>query len=381
MDPNENGVNDEVPLTGQIDEGWATDPFTFVSNAFVQNNRIMGSTNPIVAPGCYVSPEGQVRCNWTEDAYREALRYMNKLYASGLLDSQTYTQNGEQMASKLKTKPHLVGAAPGGLMPEAPYAFTECDQDDWRDWTCLPPLQGPEGVRLCYQSDYDYFYNCNGLITCDCENPEAAIHLFDLLSSTEGTLVQGYGQQDVNWAYCDASDGVSIGDGAPLYRPLDAEQSSAWPPDVHIGASFLAYRNALFMEENTFNGERALIDWTDMYHPYSPGLASVFPNIAYTAEQSRRIAQYTATINSYVEQVTVQFITGSLNVDTDWQAYLSMLGRGIRRCYSRLTTIWTSKSSGRKYPLCPSKSCGKPRIASSMPMTFLCRPFCPRRGS
>lgn len=331
MDPNGNGIKDEIPLTGQINSGWATDPFTFLSNSFVQNNMILGSTNHVVAPGCYLDESGKVHLAWTEDAYRDALRYINRLYSEGLLDSQTYTQNNEQMDARLRSEPHLVGAAPGGLMPEASYGLVTGEDNDWKDWTCLEPLEGPDGVRLTYQSDYDYFYNCNGLITRDCEYPEIAAQLFDLLCSTEGTLVQSYGKENVNWEYCSAEDGVTMNDTAPLYRYISSSENAStngtagWPPDTHIGSSFLSFRNAMRVD-NEFNGEQFLWDLAALYEPYSPGMESVFPNLAYTAEQSKQITQYTTTIENYVSQSMVQFITGSLSVESDWDAYLSMLG-------------------------------------------------------
>jgi putative aldouronate transport system substrate-binding protein len=337
MDPNGNGIADEIPLTGQVSAGWAIDPFTFLSNSFVHNNNIMGSSNQIVAPGCYVAQGGEVRCNWVETGYRDALAYMNRLYREGLLDNQTYTQNGEQMDARVEATPHLVGAVPGGLVPEATYAFVSDGVDAWKNWTCLPPLAGPDGTQLSYQSDYDYFYNCNGLVTRDCAYPEIAVQLFDLLSSTEGTLVQSYGTENVNWTYRDAQDGEAMNDTVPLYEYIGTSTSAGtdtgsaatstdgWPPDVAIGSSFLAFRNAMMLKTDSFNGEQALWDWAELYEPYSPGAESVYPNIAYTEEELHKISLYTATIDTYVDQATVQFITGSLNTDTDWDAYIAML--------------------------------------------------------
>jgi len=326
MDPNGNGIQDEIPLTGQVDEGWATDPFTFLSNAFVHNNRILGSSNQTVAPGCYIAEENQVRCNWVEDGYRDALRYMHRLFQEGLLDGRTYTQNSRQMESRILAEPHLVGAVASGQMPERYLTGGYLsNNDEWVHWTCLPPLQGPDGLQLSYQSNYDYFYNCNGLVTKDCQYPEIAVQLFDLLCSTEGTLVQGHGAEGTSWAYCEEGEGLGL-DGSPaLYQVQEsAARGNAWPPDVHVGSSFLAFRNALMVEDEN-NGEKLLLSWAEAYDPYSPGEHTVFPNIAYTYEQSMAISTYASTIDAYVEQATVQFIIGALDVERDWEAYLSIL--------------------------------------------------------
>lgn len=337
MDPNGNGLQDEIPLTGQIDDGWATDPFTFLSNAFVHNNRIIGSSNQTVAAGCYVSEEGEVVCNWVTEAYRDALRYMNRLFREGLLDRRVFTQNGRQMEARILSNPHVIGAVASGQVPERYLSGGYMsDSNDWSLWTCLLPLQGPDGLRLSYQSNYDYFYNCNGLVTKDCQYPEAAVQLFDLLCSTEGTLVQGHGPEGVSWSYCENGEGYGL-DGSPaLYQVKESTlRSSAWPPDVHVGSSFLAFRNAL-MAEDEFNGEKLLLSWAEAYDAYSPGAHTVFPNIAFTYDQSVAVSTYASVIDSYVEQATVQFIIGSLDVERDWDAYLSILQSMGQEEYHRI---------------------------------------------
>lgn len=326
MDPNGNGLKDEIPLTGQIANGWATDPFTFLSNSFVHNNRIIGSSNQTVAAGCYLSEDGQVRCNWVEDGYRDALRYMNRLFREGLLDQRTFTQDGRQMEAHILANPHMVGAVASGQMPERYLSggiFS--DSDDWSHWTCLLPLKGPDGFQLSYQSNYDYFYNCNGLVTRDCAYPEAAVQLFDLLCSTEGTLVQSYGEEGISWSYCENGEGYGLDSEPALYKSQESTlRHNAWPPDVHVGSAFLAFRNALMVEDE-LNGEKLLLNWAESYDAYSPGAHTVFPNIAYTYDQSLAVSMYASVIDSYVEQATVQFIIGTLDIEQDWDAYLSIL--------------------------------------------------------
>ncbi len=334
MDPNGNGVADELPLTGQIVDGWATDPFTFLSNAFVQNNVIQGSTNATVAPGCYVDAGGVVHCNWVEDAYRQALRYMHSLYAEGLLDPQTYTQNGTQLGARLDAEPHLVGAVACGSVPNVNDLFLG-QGERWRDWTLLPPLEGPDGVRWCYQQNYDYFYNCNGLISRDCAYPEIAVQLFDLLISTEGTLVQNYGMEHVNWDYCGAEAGTALDGSVPAYtvygmesyEPAMAEYGYSamyWPPDVQIASCTLGYRNAILCAQENFP-EKLLWQWAEVYDQYSPGKDSCYPNAVFSSPIVQGETSSAHSITQYFMSCAVKFITGAMDIETEWDAYLTRL--------------------------------------------------------
>ncbi|MBR3105696.1 MAG: hypothetical protein IKH30_00775 [Clostridia bacterium] len=327
-DPNGNGLKDEIPLTGQIAEGWATDPITFLSNSFVHNNTIFGSTNQTVAPGCYVD-DGQVKCTWAEEGYREALRYLRDLCREGLLHSQAFTQNGRQLSARLEAEPHLVGAVASGYFPKVEDHVL--DNGTYSEWVCLPPLAGPDGTRMSYQSGYDYFYNCNGLLTRDCRYPDIAIQLFDLLASSEGTLVQNFGQEGIDWVWCEADDGMGIDDSPAIYRflwenqgiPRDKQQY--WPADVQICSNFDSFRKGALVGEGTFNGENELWKCAELYEQYSPGKDSVYPNIVSSEEASKKLVNYQSAIGQYVRQSTIYFITDYMNLDSDWNAYLSML--------------------------------------------------------
>ena len=45
----------------------------------------------------------------------------------------------------------------------------------------------------------------------------------------------------------------------------------------------------------------------------------------YTMEESEQISELLATVNSYVREMQLQFITGVLSLDHDWDEYLRHL--------------------------------------------------------
>ena len=131
--------------------------------------------------------------------------------------------------------------------------------------------KGPDGVRLSYQSTYDYFYNCNGLITRDCEHPWEAAQLFDLLASAEGTMVQNYGPEGIGWEWCDTSVGSGINGSRALYRVNMLKiQNNAWPPDVQICSLYDTFRRGRLVEEGVLNGEDILWQCAATYEPLQP---------------------------------------------------------------------------------------------------------------
>ncbi|MFQ8979234.1 MAG: hypothetical protein ACLR6I_00695 [Waltera sp.] len=51
--------------------------------------------------------DGKVNYSVMTDEYKQALTFINKLYAEGLLDTQTFTQDSNQFAVSLNNEEHL----------------------------------------------------------------------------------------------------------------------------------------------------------------------------------------------------------------------------------------------------------------------------------
>lgn len=83
-DPNGNGQADEIPLLDvkmESSRPWLLAAFGIKEWGIEENN-------------------GKVRYAPMEEAYKEYLTYMHKLYEEGLLDSETFSQSDEQKKAK-----------------------------------------------------------------------------------------------------------------------------------------------------------------------------------------------------------------------------------------------------------------------------------------
>ena len=54
-----------------------------------------------------------------------------------------------------------------------------------------------------------------------------------------------------------------------------------------------------------------------------PGM--ITPDLVFEGQDAQTISEGTLTIGGYVNQATVQFVTGDLDVDKDWDTYLQKL--------------------------------------------------------
>ena len=340
QDPNGNGVADEIPITGYLD-GWSSDPFVFISNAFLQNNNMISNTNPIIAGGFMIDEAGKVKYNLISEEYRDALRYMNKLFAEGLLDSQTYTQTADQCNATLEAEEHLCALMGGGAMPENVDFWAQTD-GAWQNWTLLPPLKGPDGVQLAYTGLYSYFNSCNGLVSSDCEYPEVAVSLFDLLASEEGTRVQGDGIEGLGWKW--DAEGTGLTGGPSKWRKLIPDKrkedgsydwaaygydfaDATWDSDAQIASAIASLREGEAVADPKMNVEAVLYNCALVYDEYAYDINSIIPDMPYTEEQSKKIAEYAVSVGAYANSATIRFITGDMDVEADWETYLAEMNK------------------------------------------------------
>ena len=336
-DPNGNGKADEIPMTGFVG-GWSTDPTVWLTNAFIQCNKPLSNTNPTPGAGLVVSEDGKIEYQVMKEEYRDALAYMNKLYSEGLLDSQTFTQDETQFTASLDSEENIVALYAGGGVNVDGKNFWANKPGKWQDWTILEPVEGPDGVRLAAKSLTDYFGSCLGVVSASCKNPEIAVALFDFLASEEGTLVQSFGPQGLAWDYVD--EGTALDGGTAKYANYKIDEDydwvgngykkaygdhSYWLSDAMIGSRTVDYRNGQLIENPELNTEYTFQAAAQKYEPYSPKDESIVPNLVFDGQDAQTISESTITIGGYVDQSMVQFITGELNIEKDWDAYIEQL--------------------------------------------------------
>lgn len=336
-DPNGNGIADEIPMTGFIG-GWATDPTVWMINSFVQCNNPLSNTNPTVGAGLVVK-DGKIEYSVMKEEYREGLRFMNRLYKEGLLDNQTFTQDNTQFSAALKNEEaHLVAVYPAGG-PQVDDAFWNNEDGVWQDWEIFEPVAGPEGVRLAAVGVDNYFAASIGSISANCKYPEIAVALFDFLATEEGNNVQAFGPEGLGWDW--TSEGTSLAGGTPAYQkytiPEDydwlgngwekeyPDKHRAWAADASVRCSSARFRGELKIDDPSHDGEYYLQAAAEKYSPYDPGNETLVPNLVFEGQDAQLISEGTLTIGGYVNQAMVQFVTGDLDVDKDWDTYLDKL--------------------------------------------------------
>ena len=250
-------------------------------------------------------------------------------------------RDNTQFAATLKNETPLVAVYPAGG-PQTDDEFWANKDGEWQNWEVFAPVEGPDGVRLCTKGLDNYFGMGIGSISSTCEYPVIVTALLDFLASAEANNVQSYGPEGLGWNF--TNEGTSLAGGTPtvekLIIPEDYDwlgngyakdysgengKHYRWASDASVRWSSARARGEVKVPDPDHDTEFYLQKAGELYQPYEPALETLVPNLVFEGSDAQIISEATLQIGGYVNQALVQFITGDLNIETQWDEYLTTL--------------------------------------------------------
>jgi len=310
QDPNGNGIADEIPMTAAVGQG---SPITMLMNAFIYDDL---TTHLIMQ-------KGKVDINANKPEWKEGLGYIQGLVKDGLLDPGAFTQNWEALQKIGNNDPQILGV--GGLFPW--YVAEKYQNDYW----AVPPLIGPHGVQ--YAAYTPSAPAGAHFVLTNKASPEAqvaAIKMLDYFFTLDGFLRAGWGEEGKDWRK-PGPDDVALNEKLPPVfaniplKPDEKPHNSQWekiaiyywPMEWFQG--WVAAKDVRSPE----GFERKLQEATYLYDGKHP--EEVFPHWAIwiDPEQADETAMLKQNITDYINQNALQFVTGSKDIDKEWDAYVA----------------------------------------------------------
>jgi len=329
QDPNGNGVADEIPMSGAELIGWHTGIEEFLMNSFVFYQMIDTNSERLM-----LDDEGMVQASYAQDGYKEGLKYLADLYAEGLIDPNALIQDRDQLQIignndiGVEDGVNIVGAIPGGWFGQFTQVLYADEGGRADEWVIIGPLEGPDGVRTAGYAPWGISNYGGWVISADSEYAEAAFRLGDFLYNVEATTRNVFGEPDVDWRWA-TEDEVGLDGGPALYTNL-SDFGDEGNTNQHWNQAGITYRTAEYRLAQTDDGnqyvEVHLLEATrDKYVPTAPDPSQLIPPLVFGTEESREISDLKLALDTYVDQMFVEFVTGSIPVDDAWEEYMMTL--------------------------------------------------------
>lgn len=316
-DPNGNKKADEVPMSGSVNWNWSS-PIPFLMNAFIydddQTYLLMNNDKVDFAPN--------------QDGWKQGLTYIKSLYEEGLIDIGAFSQNADAYkALGDNAEAVILGAAPA--MHTAVFV-SDPSRLHADVYNPVPPLTGPGGKSY---ATYNYPSAPGGdFVLTNKASKEvqiASIKLLDYMFTIDGQIQSSFGKEGLDWRKPESGE-KAVEEGAvptltkiPLQQG-EAPRNSTWSS---LGQYFQPkdFRDSWVQALDIYQAtgyERRLQEATHLYDGKEPD--QVFPHWALWIDPALtdEVAMLKTNIESYIDQNAVQFITGNLDIDKDWDSYV-----------------------------------------------------------
>lgn len=336
QDPNGNGIADEIPMSGASSNAL----LMFLQNMFIYAD---GNENWYLPLS---ETNGQLEVCYDKEAYRDFLRYVKQLYDEKLIDPQIFSYTDAQYNTLMSADPSLVGVSQY-------WAYTPM-LGHTDKWVVLPALEGPTGLRQASSA----VPPCNAqmAITKDCEHPEIAFAFmtFQYIDKWD-RITYRWGEEGVDWERA-PEDALSayedIGIPADMILHNDiwyTVQNTIWNGACEFPAIVTGdQQNSAITSTETCEYQYALQYMGNV--PYYIPFEDQVDDIIYTVDEYNEWNDVRSSVSSYMSECRALFMTGEMDIEKDWDAYLEELeAMGYKEltamdqaAYERTYGVWTA---------------------------------------
>ncbi|HML47194.1 MAG TPA: extracellular solute-binding protein, partial [Clostridia bacterium] len=184
QDPNQNGLQDEIPYAFCYNEGHANNMGETVFGPF-----------GLIGPSYYLNVrDGNVFYAIEDPAYVQAIQFARTMYEEGLMDVEAFTQDTARMYAKGNAETPVYGLVNGWTGDvEVGTARVGVSGTMYQP---LPPVTGPEGVTVWKNEPAGI--NANRLnMSITAENPELIARWADLLYTEDESIQEIWGMYGI----------------------------------------------------------------------------------------------------------------------------------------------------------------------------------------
>lgn len=303
-DPNGNGKADEIPISLLNDDGGNED-LSFLLGSFGagfngdltlvdENGKV---NNAVLAPG-----------------YKEGMKYLQELYASGLIDPEFVTQDWNKFIAKAKDDRY-------GLY----FTWDKANVSGMdSSFEPMPALEGPNGWKNVARTNGMGFDRGRMVITADNKNIEATIKWIDALYDPYQSVQNNWGtygddkQQNI-FEFDETSNMLK-------HLPLNGAAPSEMRAKTSVGGP-LAILDSYYGKVTTMPDDAAWrLDILKKIYVPDMKAENIYPRVFFSKEESERLTQVEADLWPYILKKRTEWMQGK-NVDKEWDAFLKELDR------------------------------------------------------
>lgn len=307
LDANGNGdPNDEIPISGS--KGLSMDLLNPFGITDINGYKIL------------VNADKTLTYYPTSEAYKEGIKWLNKLYSEGLIDPEAFTQDDSMLSAKRQD--------PNVSRVGFEYAWTpDSNFGKWAsEYQTIAPIKGydgkaytggdPNGVSSIMRNEV--------MITKFCEYPEVAARWIDEFYTGEASIQNFWG--GIGTVITKNADGTYV-----LNNPPEGTSADTWYWDSSLrdfGPKYVSKEFQKLITLSPTSGDGLKVQLSKLAEST---VTIPYPSVMFTNEENEERPTLTTDIDKYVESMRAQWITQG-GIDEGWDEYVKQLNAmGLER--------------------------------------------------
>ena len=299
-DANGNGdPNDEIPISGS--KGLSMELLNPFGITDINGFKLM------------VNDDNTLTFYPTSEAYKEGIKWLNKLYSEGIIDQETFTQDDTMLSAKRQD--------PNVSRVGFEYAWTpDSNFGQWSsEYIVIAPIIGSDGKQYTGgdPNGVSSIKRNEALITTACKYPEAAARWLDEFYTGEASIQNFWG--GIGTVITKNADGTYV-----LNDPPEGTSADSWYWDQSLrdfGPKYVSkeFEKNIVLSLDSGDGlkmELSKIAENTITTPY--------PDVMFTNEENEERPTLTTDIDKYIETTRARWITEG-GVDEEWDDYINQL--------------------------------------------------------
>ena len=295
-DPNGNGEADEIPFAVRKNGG---------------NNR--GNVIPFInnwgIAETFFAEDGQVKFGATDPRMKEALEWLHRCYAEGLLDQEYLTRDKTSWYSAWTNNQVFMSYDWSAYIDNVANLFKDVETDI--NIVGAVPPEGPTGISETRDQlqpiTVDEDWNAGIYIGASDEQKKAALKLLDYVYSEEGMILMNFGEEGTHF---------NIVDGDYKYSDLIMNNPDGLSAQDAL-RSFGIQSMLTLLQDARY--ERAFVSdevnrIRDIYEQEGH-IGDAFPTLAFTNDEQGIINEKYTEIETYMNETIDKFIMGTESLD------------------------------------------------------------------
>lgn len=300
-DPNGNGKADELPVIGTNKSLNLNLLYPFMEADPYDTNFVLESGKPVY--------------KYATAGYKEGVKWLNKLYKEGLIDTEAFTADDTMDTAKNQD----ANTARVGFT----YAWTpDALFGKWSgQYEAIAPIAGPDGTKRA-GGDPDGYSSITGNeveITKTCKHPEIAARWVDQFYTNEASIQNFWGA--IGTVIKKNSDGTY-----ELNDPPAGTSADAWYWDQSLrdfGPKYVTKDFQSKIKLSSKSGDGLKLEISKLGEQYLQ--KDFFPNnIMHTAEEYAEMPTLATDLGNYANATLAKWVTKG-GVDAEWDAYQKKL--------------------------------------------------------